>query len=169
LHAEGAITFHRIGAADLPLLRAWLGEPHVRAWWGDPDEEIALIREGEATGESEGYVAREERRPVAYLQTWTPSAYDEEAWHLAVPSDATGIDMFVGPADCIGRGVGPRVLAAFAGMLAANGATWLITDPDAANVRAIRAYERAGFRRFALAGNDAVLMEFVPERLERDA
>jgi aminoglycoside 6'-N-acetyltransferase len=162
------ITLHRVTDADLPLLHRWLAEPHVRAWWGDPDEEIALIREGEASGESEGYVAHEAGEPVAYLQSWRPTAHDEEEWFATVPHDAVGIDMFVGPPERIGRGVGPRVLRAFARHLVARGATRLIIDPDAANTRAVRAYAKAGFRRFAVAGRDKdiILMELAAERPE---
>ncbi|HEU0151034.1 MAG TPA: GNAT family N-acetyltransferase, partial [Bradyrhizobium sp.] len=36
-------TFRPMIAADLPLIRRWLGEAHVRQWWGDPDEQLALV------------------------------------------------------------------------------------------------------------------------------
>ena len=38
-----AYTFRAMTAADLPLIRRWLGEAHVREWWGDPDEQFALV------------------------------------------------------------------------------------------------------------------------------
>lgn len=162
---RGRIGFRRITASDEPLLRGWLAGPHVRVWWGDPEEEIALIRSGEETGESEGYIALLDARPVAYLQVWTPSAHDEEEWQTAAPPSSRGIDMFVGPADCLGRGIGPRVLRAFAQRLFAGGVPRLVIDPDAANARAVRAYEKAGFRRFALAGRmqDTILMELAAD------
>ena len=30
---------------DLPMLAGWLAEPHVAEWWDDPEEELAEIRE----------------------------------------------------------------------------------------------------------------------------
>ena len=49
--------------------------------------------------------------------------------------------------DMIGRGHGSAFVRAFADGLLASGTPRVVTDPDPANTRAIRAYEKAGFRR----------------------
>ena len=36
-------VFRPMTAADLPLVRRWLAEPHVARWWGDPAEQYALV------------------------------------------------------------------------------------------------------------------------------
>lgn len=160
------VSFRRICADDEPLLALWLAEPHVREWWGEPDREIELIREGESSGESQGYLGFVAARPVAYLQAWTPGAQADDEWQLCVPRTARGVDMFVGPPDCLGQGTGSRILRAFTEKLFDEGIPQLFIDPHVANPRAIRAYERAGFRRFALAGRnrDTVLMDLVHDQ-----
>ena len=47
MREAGAVSydFHPMSAADLPLMRRWLGMPHVRAWWGEPETELGYIRD----------------------------------------------------------------------------------------------------------------------------
>jgi aminoglycoside 6'-N-acetyltransferase len=47
----------------------------------------------------------------------------------------------------IGCGYGSALARAFADRLLASGTPRVVTDPDPLNTRAIRAYEKAGFRR----------------------
>ena len=47
----------------------------------------------------------------------------------------------------IDRGHGSAFIRAFAERLLANGTPRVVIDPDPANARAIRAYEKAGFER----------------------
>ena len=47
----------------------------------------------------------------------------------------------------LGRGHGSAFIRAFAERLLANGTPRIVIDPDPANARAIRAYEKAGFER----------------------
>jgi aminoglycoside 6'-N-acetyltransferase len=47
----------------------------------------------------------------------------------------------------VDQGHGSAFIRAFIDRLLAAGAPRVITDPDPANARAIRAYEKAGFRR----------------------
>jgi aminoglycoside 6'-N-acetyltransferase len=35
--------FRPMAAADLPMVRRWLAEPHVVQWWGDTFEQFALV------------------------------------------------------------------------------------------------------------------------------
>lgn len=100
------VSFAPVVDDHLPLLRAWLSEPHVRQWWGDPDKEVELIREGCATGEVEGFIFHVAGEPAGYIQSWMPFQYpDEEPWAKDLPADVPGIDIFVGPAELTGRGV----------------------------------------------------------------
>ena len=63
------------------------------------------------------------------------------------PAGTRGIDQFIGEPDMIGRGHGSAFIRAFVDRLLAAGTPRVVTDPDPANTRAIRAYEKAGFRK----------------------
>lgn len=162
-----AIGFSPATADDLPLLRRWLENDHVRRWWGEPEEELQLIREGIETGEVGAFLFLIEGRPVGYIQSWTPSAYEEVGWARDFPADTTGIDIFIGDPGDIGKGIAPAVLRAFALRLYAQGSQRIIIDPDMDNRRAIRAYRAAGFRPFGEwreeDGSRTLLMEFPPD------
>src|SRR5215207_6369857 len=67
----------------------------------------------------------------------------------------------IGEPELVGIGHGSRLIAAFAETLFRRGAPHLIIDPDPRNGRAIRAYEKAGFRRLGFRTSiygDALMM-----------
>jgi aminoglycoside 6'-N-acetyltransferase len=71
-------------------------------------------------------------------------------WHNGFgpqPADTRGIDQFIGEADMVGRGHGSAFIRAFIEGLLENGVPRIVIDPNPTNPRAIRAYEKAGFRR----------------------
>ena len=53
----------------------------------------------------------------------------------------------IGVAQMVGRGHGSAFIRTFIEELLANGTPRMVTDPDPVNIRAIRAYEKAGFIR----------------------
>lgn len=137
------IAFRPLAAADIPLMREWLGEPHVRRWWGDPDEEARLMHAILDEIDTEAYVVTRAGAPLGYVQAWQTEAvgaYPDQ------PAATLAMDVFVGPPTMLGQGHGAAVIDAFAGRLLAAGAARVVTDPDPANFIALRAYRRAGFR-----------------------
>ena len=126
-------------------LRDWLRRPHVVRWWGDP--QLALENSLRRSPETRAVIVAD-GAPVGYL-CWQTSPQDElEAAGLAdLPEDLVDIDVLIGETEFIDRGVGPRSL----GLLLAR----LRVDPfvtvagvgtSVSNARAIRAFEKAGFR-----------------------
>ena len=57
-----------------------------------------------------------------------------------------GVDLSIGEADNLSKGIGSAVLRRFVDKLKAEGHTAIIIDPDPNNTRAVRAYAKAGFR-----------------------
>ena len=129
-------------ADDLPLVKRWLGEPHVTQWWGAPDEQFGLVSGEPAL---DRFIVNSSERPLGYLQ-----CYDLTEWNTGFgrqPDGTRGIDLFIGETDMIGQGHGSALISAFVDRLFKNGTPRAVSDPDPANARAIRAYEKAGFRR----------------------
>jgi aminoglycoside 6'-N-acetyltransferase len=130
---------------DLPLLRSWLKMPHVARRWGDPEEQAALLEEDLGDPRMIMRIVSFEGRPFAYTQD-----YDVHAWpqaHFAdLPPGSRAIDAFTGEPDMIGRGHGSAYLRQLAEQLRAEGAPIVAIDPDVDNLRARRAYRKAGFR-----------------------
>ena len=132
---------------DLPLLAAWLAEPHVVEWWGDPDRGLAEIRDAMEGVSVEPLIVELQGRPIAYLQSYDPHMEDDHPYQDQ-PTGTLGIDLTIGVPDLVGIGHGSAIVRQFADALFEEGAPRLIIDPHPDNARAIRAYEKAGFRAF---------------------
>ncbi|MGY8632881.1 GNAT family N-acetyltransferase [Bradyrhizobium sp. 14AA] len=137
--------FRPMTAADLPLIRRWLGEAHVREWWGDPDEQLALVSGDLIEPAMDQFIVLAADRPFGYLQ-----CYSLTAWNTGLgpqPEGTRGIDQFIGDGDMIARDHGSAFIRQFVDAQLRNGLPRIVTDPDPLNARAVRAYEKAGFVR----------------------
>ena len=138
-------AFRPMSARDLPAVRRWLGTPHVSQWWHDPSEQFELVSGDLENPDMAQFIVAADEREFAYLQ-----CYNLSAWNTGFgpqPQGTRGLDQFIGEADMLDRGHGSAFIRAFADALLAAGTPRLVIDPDPANARAIRAYEKAGFRR----------------------
>ena len=138
--------FRPMSATDLPLIRQWLQTPQVAKWWGDADEQFDLVSGDLGHPAMQQFIVAAENRPVAYMQCYDPTAWPDNVLG-AQPEGTRGIDQFIGEPDMIGHGHGPAFIGAFVDRQLAAGTPRVVTDPDPANTRAIRAYEKAGFRK----------------------
>ncbi len=146
--------------------------PHWQEWWGEPETELGYIRdmvEGQDT--TRPYLFELDGKPVGYIQAWIIADHLSEPWLgkapwlTDVPADSIGIDLAIGDVENLSRGLGTAALTAFAGMLIEEGHRHILIDPDAANLRAIRAYQKAGFKELLIApdpdcdGQSVMIME----------
>ncbi|HEY6258788.1 MAG TPA: GNAT family N-acetyltransferase [Xanthobacteraceae bacterium] len=155
-------TFRRTVRDDLPLLQRWLRTPEVSRWWGDAQEQEALLREDLDEPAMVMRIVSFEGRPFAYAQD-----YEVHVWpqpHFAhLPQGSRAIDSFIGEPGMIGRGHGCAYLKLLAARLTAEGAPVVAIDPDRDNLRARRAYEKAGFHGSTVVETEAgpaILMIF---------
>jgi aminoglycoside 6'-N-acetyltransferase len=121
---------------DLDQLVGWLGNPEVYRWWeGRPlsRDEVAGVYTGRRRPEVEPFIIEADGVPVGYLQVWQGT------------ETSGGIDLFLVP-EARGRGLGPDAARAAASFLLDHrGWSEVTVDPVVDNLRAIRAFERAGF------------------------
>lgn len=136
----------------MPLLAEWLRRPHVAEWWGTPgsvtdlEEEYGPVIDGVSS--TRAYLAMVDARPGGFIQVYTAVDHHAEGWWVEEDDPGVrGIDQFLAdPAD-LGRGLGTTMVRAFVDTVFADPAvTRIQTDPDPGNGRAIRCYEKAGFR-----------------------
>ena len=144
-------------AADVPLVVQWLREPHVAEWWPWDGSMPGELERGLRAPWMRYFLLTLDGAPFAFLQAydiWREHACAGEYEDAAAegpyddqPPGTVGIDQFIGPADLVSRGHGSSAIRKLVDHLLAEGAPRVVTDPDPANPRAIRAYEKAGFRR----------------------
>ena len=138
-------AFCPMSPGDLPLIRRWLALPHVREWWGDPYEQYRLVSGDLDEPAMDQHIVSIAGTPIAYLQ-----CYDLTAWNSGFgtqPEGTRGIDLFIGEPDMIERGHGSAFIRRFVDDRLQQGAPRIVTDPDPANSRAVRAYRKAGFEK----------------------
>jgi len=138
-------VFRPMVPGDLPLIRRWLALPHVREWWGNPDEQYMLVSGDLDEPAMDQHIVSIAGTPLAYLQ-----CYDLTAWNSGFgthPQGTRGIDLFIGEPDMIERGHGSAFIRRFVDDRLQQGAPRIVTDPDPANGRAVRAYQKAGFEK----------------------
>ena len=133
-------------ACDMQRLHAWLRRPHVARWWGDPDTALAAVRQLPAAAQA--FIAVD-ATPVGYVCWQEPSPAELAAAGLSdLPPGLMDVDILIGEQDCLGRGFGPRALSCLLDRLRAEGRSDVGIATAAANPRALRAFEKAGFRLF---------------------
>ncbi len=136
------VTLRPVAEPDRPRLRSILAQPSVARWWGSQtaDEAVHDLFEPYQTSfaiEINGLV-------VGSIQV----AEEEEPDYRHA-----GIDLFIDSSHQ-GRGIGPEAIALVARYLfEVRGHHRLTIDPAATNARAIRAYERVGFRPVGVMRN----------------
>jgi RimJ/RimL family protein N-acetyltransferase len=131
--------FRPLAQADLPMLLEWLNRPHVAQWW-DSETSLEKVRDhylpdSKSPDDADPYIALIDCRPAAYIQSYAAGA------------GVIGIDQFLAHPEDLGRGLGTALVTDFTKHLFANPeVTRIIVDPSPKNLRAIRCYEKSGFR-----------------------
>jgi len=146
-------SFRPLSHADLPLMHEWLNRPHVAEWWDEQrDLEYVLQTFG---ADLDSPVIRMffvclDAEPIGYIQVYRVMGANPEWWTDETDPGARGIDQFLANAEQLGQGLGSSMVRQFVARLFADPEVTVVqTDPSPRNARAIRAYEKAGFRRVA--------------------
>lgn len=131
--------FRPLTRADLPLLFEWHQRSHVLEWW-DAYASIDALKADTLESDAHAFLACIDDEPIAYIQ-----------WYACEENGIAGIDQFIADPASIGRGVGTDLVSQFVDFLFSDSAVRaVIVDPLPHNARAIRCYEKAGFRFVAM-------------------
>jgi aminoglycoside 6'-N-acetyltransferase len=159
--ADLSIRLMRADDASYRQLLAWRLEPHVRAVWDTDDAQDELSLEGirghygpwaDPSQATTGAFIELEDRPIGFIQFYPWAAYADEAREMDIPLDGEpwGLDVFIGDPELVGRGHGSRAVDLLCRYLfETRGATSVALLTDIENLRAQRAYEKAGFEKIA--------------------
>ncbi len=131
------VTIRPGGPDDVEPLRAALADESVTRWWGEPEPAGDIAARLRGDGSSVLLVVEVGGRLAGGIQ------YDEEQDPMYRHA---GIDIFLG-SGYQGRGIGSEAVGLLARFLCEQRGHHRITiDPAVANQRAIRCYQKVGFR-----------------------
>jgi aminoglycoside 6'-N-acetyltransferase len=153
------IKFIPLAKSHFPLLLKWLEAPHVKAWW---DKDVkwtpASIQEKYAdyvkgykpdhgiAKPIRAHVICVDNTPVGYIQMYNAYDFARAKPLTGLPTNLAAFDILIGEEHYLKQGVGSQALSQF---LKEQGSfyTHVFVDPEITHLAAIRAYEKAGFKK----------------------
>jgi aminoglycoside 6'-N-acetyltransferase-1b/aminoglycoside 6'-N-acetyltransferase-2 len=168
------LTLRPMEEGDLPMLHEWLKRPHVREWWAGEEADLPFeairahyLPRVMAEEQVTPYIAMLGGRPIGYCQSYVAAGSGGGWWEDITDPGVRGIDQFLCEASDLGRGLGTRMVKTLVARLFEDPAvTRIQTDPRPENARAIRCYEKAGFRAVGrITTPDGAALYMVQDRL----
>lgn len=172
IHDQRNISFHSLEKSHFPLLLKWLEMPHVKAWW---DQNVTwtpeLIEEKYGTYTHQykafelagriikkslySYIISCDNSPIGYIQYYDIHDFSNESNDelIEFPARSAALDWYIGEEEYIGKGIGPKALNIFLENYIFNHFEYVFIESDASNLRAIKTYEKIGFKLYKITKN----------------
>jgi aminoglycoside 6'-N-acetyltransferase Ib len=149
--SRAEFEFLQMVPADIPMLNEWLHRPHIAERWGEQatDEELHAhyFTPDPGAPNTYRYIVWRSGRPIGFIQSYVPAEEHGDWWPDVSDSSIRGIDQLLADGDQLGQGIGTAMVRAFVDRLFEDPTVARIqTDPSVNNRRAIRCYEKVGFR-----------------------
>jgi RimJ/RimL family protein N-acetyltransferase len=169
------ISFKKFVQQDLALFFAWTKKPHVKnTWFINGYESIDKYSEKiKGNGYDYSFIIYIDDKPIGYIQCSDLYAYktlcpNPKGIFINEEPGIFCLDLFIGEEEYLNKGYGTKIVKLFVGKLFAEfKAKKILIDPACSNKRAIRCYEKAGFK-FLRKEHDGVtescIMEFTSNK-----
>jgi RimJ/RimL family protein N-acetyltransferase len=156
------LTFRELTESHFYLLLKWLEAEHVKRWW-DPDvhwtyELISKKYSDYIKGYKlvhgipkpiHAYIISAAEQIIGYIQLYNAYDFPRSKPLKDLPASLAAFDVLIGEPDYLQCGIGTSAITAFLNQYATS-YTHIFADPDNNNFAAIRAYEKAGFKKIGL-------------------
>ncbi|MDE5066702.1 GNAT family N-acetyltransferase [Wolbachia endosymbiont of Drosophila leontia] len=170
------ITFKALKEEHFLLLLKWLETPHVKLWWDADINWTPELIEKKYSNYVKGFkrlkletqiiekpmhafIINCDGVDIGYIQYYNKHDFPPEQGYdtSELPESCAAIDWYIGELDYVGKGIGPQALNIFLNEFVFKVSENAFVDPDTANVRAIRVYEKVGFKKIR-ESNGTILM-----------
>lgn len=160
-YLRGAISFKLLEREHFKLMQTWINTPHVNKWWGDKKEwtmadieekyntrieHFALVNNMKKPMYS--YIIHCAQHPIGYIQCYNAYDFERDGYKLEnLPSSLGAIDVFIGEAAYLHKGIGVRSIIQFINQVVWQYFNHCYVDVDINNKVAIKTYQKAGFKQ----------------------
>ncbi len=150
-------------SSDLTLWEKWVVIPHVKNTWFIEGYETPDYINQKIKGDGYNYpfIILANEKPIGYIQCCDLYAYkqlskNKRGLFTDEPPGTFCVDLFIADEDYLDKGYGTETIKTFIQFIFQNlFADRIKIDPDINNKRAIRCYEKVGFKKIRVK-NDAV-------------
>ncbi len=140
------LTIRMLTSDDFPLLLEWLAKPHVKEWWDDGDDTL------EKVARHYSHQSPTKQRFILLYHAGIQEGKEQPIGYLQYEIDEEGIaniDQFLGVEEMLNRGLGTQAIKLLLAYVTTRHQPAIVTvNPAPTNKRAIRCYEKVGFRHY---------------------
>jgi aminoglycoside 6'-N-acetyltransferase len=150
---NGRLRVRKLLDEDSHLLLEWLSNPVLLQFYEGRDRDIGpleirnmyLTKQGNPLT---GCVVEWDGRPIGFTQFYRLDDGEKTRYRYPITERIYGMDQFIGDPTCWDKGIGTFLVKSMAAYLCRSmKADRVVMDPQADNARAIRCYEKSGFRK----------------------
>ncbi len=153
---NGRLAIRELIEEDKQLMVKWLSDPEVLQYYEGRDRpaDLAQVEEdffGEAGDESRCLILYE-KNPIGYVQFYPIGDEEREIYgYFDALNTIYGMDQFIGEVSYWNKGIGTQLVEMVVNYLFTDRkADRIVMDPQTWNERAIRCYEKSGFKKVKL-------------------
>lgn len=154
------ISFHSLKEDDLSLLHSWFQEPTIKNWYAFgkcfslDDIKKKYLPRIQGKDKTPSYIVNLHNKSIGFIQYYALSDHlpsgitdqNSKLFEIAKPEKICGIDIFIADSKWRGVGLGKQIMNQFIDEFLLSRFDWVIVDPSANNINAIRCYEKNGFK-----------------------
>nr|WP_255294979.1 GNAT family N-acetyltransferase [Bacillus sp. AFS041924] len=150
------VIIRQLLESDVPLLSKWLSDPKVLQYYEGRDNPFSdeKVRNIFFTKDPsiQMCIAMYENIEIGYIQFYKLDGDSKSEYGYKDSSELIyGMDQFIGEVDFWNRGIGSLLVSSTVNYLVSNqNAKKVVVDPQTWNERAIKCYEKCGFKKIRL-------------------
>ncbi|MDQ0418330.1 aminoglycoside 6'-N-acetyltransferase [Croceifilum oryzae] len=152
---SGLITLRLVSEDDVEILSKWLTNPDVLYFYEGRDqpqspEQVRKQYMNHKDQREKRCIVEYDHEPIGYIQFYPLTDQEKKDIDYWEEPNVWGMDQFIGETHYWNKGVGTRLISCMVDYLIHEiGAKAIVMDPQARNKRAIRCYEKCGFRKIS--------------------
>lgn len=150
-----SVSIRKMKHTDYEVMTQWLSTKEVLEFYGDVNSPFTLQQvkdkyEPRINGDIPviPYIVELESTPIGFMQQYKLNEEKHQEFGYSTNLTVYGIDQFIGFPNLFNKGIGTKMIRIFIEYISQDkDVDIIIVDPVVSNIRAIRCYEKCGFKK----------------------